>query len=106
MRAIGKTIEISSIQFESNEADVLIKGKVQQGDLSYPTDVIVSQTQLNKVVNQLGRQNSHFDFNTHVIVEEMYNNEHLFTAEFGKTINSKLSLNDLLNIQTYVQIRA
>tara|TARA_R110002072_G_scaffold266303_1_gene425172 strand:- start:18053 stop:18373 length:321 start_codon:yes stop_codon:yes gene_type:complete len=106
MRTIGKTIEIKSIQFESNDSDVLIKGSVKQGDLAYPTDVLVSQKQLNKIVNQLTKQNAQFDFNTYLLVEEMYNNERMFTAEFDSDVNAKLLLHELLNIQSYVQIRA
>ena len=106
MRTTEKIIEIRSIQFESNEPDVLIKGNVEQGDLSYPTDVLVSHKQLNKIINQLTKQNALFDFNTHLLVEDMYNNEQLFTAEFDSEVNAKLLLHELLNVQPYVQIRA
>ncbi|HIP32098.1 MAG TPA: hypothetical protein EYG86_05000 [Crocinitomicaceae bacterium] len=105
MRA-QKTIEISSIQFESNDPDVLIKGKVKQGNLEYPTDLLVSQTQLNRIINKLKKINFSFDINQYLLIENMYNNECIYTANFTNSINTKLNLSDVLNLQTYVQIRA
>lgn len=106
MKVAEKTIEIKSIQFESNDPDVLVKGIVSQGNLNYPTDILVSQTQLNKIVNSLKKQNSSFDLNKYLLIETMYNNETLFTANLDENVNSKLALHQLLNTQTFVQIRA
>ncbi len=101
-----KTIEINSIQFESNDPDVLIKGKVKQGNLEYPTDLLVSQTQLNRIISKLKTINHSFDINQYLLIENMYNNECIYTANFTNSINTKLNLSDVLNLQTYVQIRA
>ena len=106
MRTAEKTIDIKSIQFESNEEDVLVKGNVKQGNLEYPTDILVSQTQLNRIINQLKKQNKSFELGKYLLIECMYNNEKMFTAIFDEEINSRLKLHELLNLNTLLQIRA
>ena len=101
-----KTIEINRIQFESNDPDVLIKGNVKQGNLEYPTDILVSQTQLNKIVNQLKKQNENFELNEIITIDQTGMNDFLYTAKFNSEVNSRLFLHDLLQQQPYVQIRA
>lgn len=106
MNTSSKTIEIKRIQFESNDPDVLIKGTVKQGNLEYPTDILVSQTQLNKIVNQLKKQNESFELNEIITVDQMGMNEYMYTAKFNSEVNSRLYLKDLLQHQPYIQIRA
>ena len=101
-----KTIEIKSIQFESNDPEVLVKGSVKQGHLEHSTDILISQTQLNKIINQLHKQNDNFSFNQSLIIEKMFNDEFMYTANFTNTFNTKVYLHELLNVKPYVQIRA
>tara|TARA_B110000305_G_scaffold161064_1_gene178220 strand:+ start:875 stop:1213 length:339 start_codon:yes stop_codon:yes gene_type:complete len=101
-----KTISITSLQFESNDPEVLVKGIIKNGHLEHTTDVLISQTQLNKIINQLKKQNSHFDLNSHLLVEKMYNSELMYTASFNSSVNTQLYLHELLNIQPYIQICA
>lgn len=106
MEASIKKLEITSIQFESNDLEVLIKGKMSYGHLSHPTDILVSQTQLNKIINQLSKQNTNFEFDKFITAEKMYDNETLYTILLDSDINSSLYLHEILNTQSYVEICA
>ena len=57
MKESQKTIEVKSILFESNDPEVLLKGIVTKGHMQYETDIIISQSQLNIVMNLLQKQN-------------------------------------------------
>lgn len=102
----NKIIEIRSIQFESNEPEVLVKGNITQGKMSYPTDILISQTQLNIIVNKLNNVNSEFNFQDTLTIERMYNNEKMFTSKIPNSIQSSFNLNKLLVPKSYIQIRA
>ncbi len=106
MSTLNKTIEIKSIQFESSEPEVLIKGNISQGKMSYPTDILISQTQLNIIVNQLKKKNSNFNFSETLTIEAMFDNEKMFTSHLSDAIHSTFYLNDLLVPKSYTQIRA
>ena len=58
MEASIKKLDIKSIQFESNDSEVLIKGSMSYGYLSHPTDILISQTQLNKVIKYGNTRNN------------------------------------------------
>ena len=106
MEASIKKLDIKSIQFESNASEVLIKGNMSYGHLSHPTDILISQTQLNKVINQLNKQNTNFEFDQFITAEPMYDNETLYTVLFNSNVNTFLYLHEILNIQPYVEICA
>lgn len=106
MSTLNKTIEIKSIQFESSEPEVLVKGEISQGTMNYPTDILISQTQLNIIVNQLKKKNANFNFSDTLTVESMFDNEKMFTSDLSDAIHSTFYLNDLLAPKSYIQIRA
>lgn len=106
METTVKKLSINSIQFESNNLEVLIKGSMSHGHLSHPADILVSQTQLNKIINQLTKQNNAFEFESFMSAEPMYNNETIYTVNFDHNVNSTLFLHEILNIQPYVEICA
>ena len=53
----GTAIAITSILFESNDTEVLIKGNISQGVMNYDTDLVVTHSQLNIIFNSLQKQN-------------------------------------------------
>ena len=102
----GKIIDITSLMFESNDPNVLIKGTVSKGHMAFETEMIISHTQLNHLVNQLIKQNSELEINDLLIAEKMYNNEMLYTASFSKITNNKVTIGSILHNQPVREIRA
>ena len=106
MSTEGKTFEIATILFESNDTSVLVKGTINQGHLNYSSDITVSTSQLNQLLNQLKRQNEQFELDELMTSEPMYNDETLFTISMNQSYNSYVNLNELTNQDSIRQIRA
>lgn len=58
-----RNVEINEIIFESNDTDVLIKGTIRHEHMSFNTDVLISNSMLNKLVCELQKKNDGFNFN-------------------------------------------
>ena len=106
MNPFIRTIEVKSILFESNDPEVLVKGKMTKGHMTFDTDVIISQSQLNCLINQLRKQNKGFEMSQLLTSEKMYNDETLYSAEFSTVSNRQVDLEDLSVIRPIKQIRA
>lgn len=106
MSTEGKTFDITTILFESNDTSVLVKGIINQGHMNYTSDITVSMSQLNQLLNQLRRQNEEFDLDDLMNSERMYNDETLYTIRLNESINCRVILDQLTNQDSIMQIRA
>lgn len=106
MRKQGRTIAITSILFESNDIEALIKGNVSHGVMNYDTDLVVSHSQLNIIFNSLQKQNQEISVNDFLKSEKMYDGETLYSANFSELSNNKISFYDIEGNQPLRQIRA
>lgn len=102
----GTAIAITSILFESNDTEVLIKGNVSQGVMNYDTDLIVTNSQLNIIFNSLQKQNQDISVYDFLKSEKMYDGELLYSANFSELTNNRISLFDIEGNQPLRQIRA
>jgi hypothetical protein len=55
------SIAIQEISLYTAKDEICLKGRMQQGQLSYETSVFISSTQLNMVINQLQKLNEDVD---------------------------------------------
>lgn len=106
MSTEGKTFDITTILFESNDISVLVKGTINQGHMNYTSDITVSMSQLNQLLNQLRRQNEEFELDDFMNSERMYNDETLYTINLNNILNSRVNLSELRNQDSIMQIRA
>lgn len=106
MSTEGKTFDITTILFESNDISVLVKGTINQGHMNYTSDITVSMSQLNQLLNQLRRQNEEFELDDFMNSERMYNDETLYTINLNNILNGRVNLSELRNQDSIMQIRA
>ena len=99
-------IAISSLVFTSNDPEVLIKGNVSRGKLSYETELLITQTQLNMVLNQLSKQNESFSVDTYLKSEQVDQYEQLYYADFSTVVNSTIDIRPIVKAHQIMQIRA
>jgi hypothetical protein len=99
-------IAISSMVFTSNDPEVLIKGNVSRGKLSYETELLITQTQLNMVLNQLSKQNESFSVDTYLKSERVDMYEQLFYADFSSVLNPTIDIRPMMKANQITQIRA
>lgn len=106
MKAIKRIMEIKEVLFESNDTEILLKGEIKKGHMSFSTEIIINHTQLNKLISELIKINQFFDLTKLFKTEKMYNGETLYSANFSNIFSNKIDLN-LLQINTPLrQIRA
>ena len=55
------SIAIQEISLYTAKDEICLKGRMQQGQLSYDTSVFISSSQLNRVINQLQKLNEEVD---------------------------------------------
>ena len=99
-------IAISSLVFTSNDPEVLIKGIITREKLSYETELLITQTQLNMVLNQLSKQNESFTVDTYLKSEQVDQYEQLYYADFSTVVNSTIDIRPIAKSQQIMQIRA
>jgi hypothetical protein len=101
-----KVLEISEVLFETNDNEVLVKGEIQKGHLKFATDIIITHTQLNQLLNQLKKRNQFFDFSNLFKTEKMYDGETLYSALLTSETNNKIDMSLLAVTAPLRQIRA
>ncbi len=101
-----KILEISEVLFETNDSEVLVKGEIQKGHMKFATDIIITHTQLNQLLNQLKKCNQYFDFTNLFKCEKMYDGETLYSAIFTGETNNKIDMSLLAVSAPLRQIRA
>ena len=106
MGTINKNISILSFVFSSKENDVLVKGTEHQGLLSFDSEFIISQSQLNSLINQLQKNNADFQIENYLNSERVDYDEELFFADFDKLTNNNVQLRFANYSPNYKQIRA
>lgn len=106
MEATHKTLQINSILFESGDQDVLVKGTVTSGFMTYNTDVLISMSMLNLVISQLQKENESLDFNELLVSEKMDDGQWMYSAHLDHVDHRMIDLGSLAPSQAIRQIRA
>jgi hypothetical protein len=106
MNKAHNNIAISSLVFTSNDTEVLVKGNVSKGKLNYETELLISQTQLNMVMNQLSKQNESFQIDDYLKSEQVDQFEQLFYADFSELSNRLIDIRPIVKANQITQIRA
>ncbi len=106
MKAMTQPFEVETIVFISNDSEVLVKGTYFQEHMSYETEVIVTQTQLNQILNQLGRNNSSFAWSDWFQRETVEEGALLYYADFACLSDPTIDLSVVSDASSIRQIRA
>jgi hypothetical protein len=106
MKKAHQKIEISSLVFTTNDPEVLVKGTVSRGKLSYETELLITQSQLNMVINQLIRQNESFSVDHYLKTERVDQYEQLYYADFSAVVDTTIDIATIVKSHQITQIRA
>ena len=107
MKAYFEQIEIHKISFETGDKNVLVDAKIKKGNLSFETELIISFSDLNCLINQLHKVvNYDIDFSSMFETEKMYDGNLLYTLDLTEKFDSKISIDVLEFNHEIRQIRA
>ncbi len=106
MIATNTVFNVQRFLFESNDTEVLLQGVSVKGVMHYESELLVSHTQLNMILNLLQRQNPEISVNDYVVSEPMYNGETLYSGSFKELSNVHIELDAIATDLPLKQIRA
>lgn len=106
METIQAIFNVQSVLFESNDPEVILRGTMVKGVMNYESELILSHTQLNRVINLLQGLNSEHTIHDLIISEPMYDGDLLYTGSFANLPNISLPLESISVNAPMKQIRA
>ena len=106
MERLGKQLEINTIQFESNDTQVSIQGKMYQGLLNYSTEIIISHSQLNALLNKLIAMNESFSVDDYMLAEKTYDYETMYAIQLPADIKRTIAFDNFFGQNEVLQYRA
>lgn len=107
MKATFDKMNIHQITFETGESDVWVKTTIQQGNLSYDTELVISFTDLNLLINKMQKEvENQIDISSLFETDKMYNGNLMYSLDLEKKINTSIQLEFMEFNNSIRQIRA
>lgn len=107
MKAMFDKMNIHKITFETGDSDVYVNTTIQQGNLSYDTELVISFSDLNVLINNMQKQIDHqTDISSLFETDKMYNGNLMYNLDFEKKLNRSVQLESMEFTQSIRQIRA
>lgn len=99
-------LNVSSILFESNDSEVVVQGEISAGSLRYHSELVVTHSQLNKILCLLQGQNANLDLDNFFEVTPLFDGQYLYRALCHSIENPSISLTQIDEQAVLKQIRA
>ena len=107
MNAYFKNLEIHKITFETGDLEVIVDATIQQGSLSYNSELLLNYSDLNLLLNKMQQQvNENIDISSMFEIEKMYNGNLLYSINFEKTNLQTIKIESINFNNNIKQIRA
>lgn len=107
MRAEFDKMNVKKIVFETGDVDVMVNATIQQGNLSYESDLILNFSDLNLLINKMQQKvNESIDIAALFESEKMYNGNLLYTLDIERSFESAISIDSMIFNNDIKQIRA
>jgi len=107
MKTIFESLKINKIIFETGDSDVIVNTNIQQGGMSYESDIVINHSDLNALINRMQQKvNENIDISSLFESEKMYNGNLLYTLDVEKVINEHILIDSMSFNNHIKQIRA
>lgn len=107
MKATFDKINIHQITFETGNSDVWVNTTIQQGNLYYDSELVISFSDLNVLINNMQKQVSdQTDISSLFETDKMYNGNLMYCLDFEKKLNTSIQLESMEFNHSIRQIRA
>ena len=106
MQTESTSLRIASILFDNTDTKVLIKGETVKNHLSYPSEMFISFSELNQLMNYLQKENPSVSV-SELFIEESMGNDYTQTSLDGYLLENQLvDINLFCNAGSKKLIRA
>jgi hypothetical protein len=107
MRTEINKVNLNRIMFETGDNSILLSTTIQKGNLSYASEMIVENSELNKILNQIQKQvDENVEISSLFETEKMYDGNLLYILDLNKKINQIIDIQNLIKLQEIKKIRA
>ncbi len=83
MKNTVKQFQIQEIIFETGDSEVLVKGKAQDGLMSYLSEFIINHSQLNSLLNHIKSLNEAINLEKLFRTEAIYDGGIMYSADLS-----------------------
>ena len=106
MNTQSKKFDISRITFETGDNEVVLTGTMFQGLMNYASELIISFSQLNSILNQLAKINNGFNIQNHMTKQHMFEDQYMYEVNLNNEINTQVNLASMSSNDSMRLIRA
>jgi uncharacterized protein YkuJ len=106
MRSTFEKLAINSIQFETSNETVYVQSSVYSNNLSYNTELILTHSDLNRIINRLMQLNEDISISEMFTVENSYDGSLLYSLNFSNYPSVFTTIEGMEFLQVPKQIRA
>jgi len=101
-----RAITITEISLYTATEEISLKGTVHEGQLSFDTCMFINSTQLNKIINQLQKENEETDVHASFKSECDHDGNLFMWLDTRNYAHASISMEQLANEQKQLLIRA
>lgn len=98
-------LRLEKINFVTDAREMTLIGQVISGLLTYPTEIKVAISEINKLINKIQRQHPETDINEFLETEQLPNGDVYYEMDFS-ALDTHLEFSELEQAYSFVQIRA
>lgn len=106
MRTLSPTIEINEILVLTGSDEITIAGTVKRDLLNYETRIEIQSTQLNRVINELQKNNPEIEISSMFQSRPLASGQSFFYMKGLENINSEIAIETITHSRMIRQIRA
>lgn len=99
-------IQIEKMFFEDGDVNATIIGRINTGYLHYQTEIMITMTELNRVLNHLQSINPNADLYQYIIYTSINELESFIEADFTELFANEVPTYLFEDIQNVKEIRA
>jgi len=107
MRAQVQKVNLEKISFETGDQSIQLQASIQEGNLSFQTDIFIDYSELNNILNYIQKELSdEFEVSSLFESEKMYDGNLLYQLDLTKNTNKSIEIQDVIHHKEFKRIRA
>ena len=107
MRAQVQKVNLEKISFETGDQSIQLQANIQEGNLSFKTDIFIDYSELNNILNHIQKELSNeLEVSSLFESEKMYDGNLFYQLDLTKNINKSIEIQNVIYHKEFKRIRA